>query len=437
MICPIQFKRLKVRLTYLCAFFCWTISGQITIDTLNHSSFITPEVMIGKLSEPNTDFPEVGTQKTFFLSFGKYQLDNSQEWAYRLQYPKTGFSLSVSDYGNEKNVGRSFSFLPYAEFKLFNYNRLNTLFGLGGSYHTVQFDIKENPNNKAISTEFSWAFRGSLLYDLFIFEKSKLRLSINYLHHSNGHVRLPNQGMNSFLLGASYEMGIMNNNELVNLDINNRDFLKSTYNYFSFRVGLGQNVLSETFNDKKEVYSAAFSYGKVINHTFKFGFGLYYRVYENYYDFIKNEEELILDRYPEFLNNPYGYASNIGFFGTGELLLNHIGVDFQMGINIYKPFYQVDWILNQGYNYIDFDENGEPFPAFVYGELDWYYEFKRTVSSRLGLKYYLVGTDKNPKHNFYVGTHINANLGQADFNELSFGYVYSFNFKEKDYSLEK
>jgi hypothetical protein len=385
--------------------------------------------MIGQLSEPNTGFPEVGIQKSFFLNFGVFHNSNKQEWAYRLNHPKTGLSFGFSDYANTENVGKSYSFIPYADFGLFKNNRFRLLFGLGLSYHNVQYDIRTNPFNKGISTDFAWAFRGSMLYELYRFRHSTLKIGLNYLHHSNGHVKLPNQGFNSFLLGVSYEMGYPNNLDFRKKYVETEPPERSTFNYLSIRFGLGQNVLSEIFNDKKEVYTAALTYGKVVNKTYKFGIGAYYRFYEHYYDYIKNEEELVVERYPHFLENPYGYATNFGVFGTGELLLNHIGIEFQLGLNVYKPFYQVDWILNQGYVYIEYDEDNEPFIAVAYGELNWYYELKRSVSSRLGLKYYFIGTDKNPRHNFYVGAHINANLGQADFNELSFGYLYNFNFK--------
>ena len=115
-------------------------------------------------------------------------------------------------------------------------------------------------------------------------------------------------------------------------------------------------------------------------------------------------------------------------FATSELLLNHVGFEFDLGLNIYKPFYKIDWKLNKGYSY----ETSNNETVEVLGELDWYYEIKRTISARMGLKYYLWSTNNAPKHNMYLGAHINANLGQADFTELSLGYVYRFNFKEKN-----
>ncbi len=38
---------------------------------------------------------------------------------------------------------------------------------------------------------------------------------------------------------------------------------------------------------------------------------------------------------------------------------------------------------------------------------------------------------QSPKSNIFIACHINANLGQADFTELSLGYVHRFKFKEK------
>ncbi len=407
-----------------CSSFC-----QDSIVFFPHSNYYTPEILIGSLSEPNTDFPLVGIQKTLYLSLGKYQQSNRQEWAFRLNYPKTGVSFGFSDYGNLEQVGRTYSMIPFSEFNLLKSKRFKIYFGLGIAYHNVQYDIKSNPNNKGITTDFTWAFRSALYYDLLKSKTSLLRLNLNYLHHSNGHVKLPNQGFNSFLLGVSLEKGYNPKESQHNYFTIPLSYERNIYSFYSFRTGIGQNVLSEVFNTKKQVYTAAFSYGKVINNTYKFDLGFYYRFYEHYFDYIKNEEELIVERYPQFINNPFGYATNFGLFGSGELLLNHVGIEFQLGLNIYKPFYQVDWILNQGYVFIAYDVDNEPYIAVKYGELDWYYEVKRTVSSRLGLKYYLLATDKQPIHNFFIAAHINANLGQADFNELSFGYVYKIKSK--------
>ena len=47
------------------------------------------------------------------------------------------------------------------------------------------------------------------------------------------------------------------------------------------------------------------------------------------------------------------------------------------------------------------------------------------------MKAYLLNTDTAPRHNLFLGTFINANLGQADFTELTLGYQYALPLKTK------
>lgn len=421
------------RLTICFLLFSTCLFAQRSEDLNLSSHYISPEFLFGKTMPANTDFPETSPQKGFFLSFGKYQNNNPQQWAYRLNYPRTGLTLGFSDYGNTEKVGYSVTAIPYVEFDIFRKEKkdLHLAVGLGASYFNTSFDSITNLYNRAISTKFTWAFKMFVYYDVFKTDKVDWRLGGGYIHNSNGHTRLPNQGFNSFVISAS-AMIKYNTKRAISIQdsVIKPNFKRTTQNYFSIRAGLGQNVLSEVFNDRKEVYSVAVSYGKIINKTYKFGGGFFYRFYENYYDYIKNDEALIAEEYPHFKEKPFAYASNYGIFGSGELLLNHVGFEFQLGLNISKPFYQIDWKLNQGYQWERELANGETETVVVLGELNSYYELKRTISSRMALRYYLIGTNQNPVHNLYLEAALNANLGQADFTELNLGYVYGFNFKE-------
>ncbi|MCF1421138.1 acyloxyacyl hydrolase [Mangrovimonas futianensis] len=392
-----------------------------------NTSYLTPEIQLGKTLEANDGFPNTQLQKSFFLSWGNYNNHRDQEWVYRLNQPKTGVTLGLIDFGNSEAIGTGLSAMTFIDFSLNKSKKLRLKMGLGASYFNKQYDSIHNPMNRAISTNFTWSFNSFLYYHIHQSENIDYNLGLGYYHHSNGHTKLPNQGLNSLLVSFSGDIRWQHINQTEEPITN--DFKRNSYRYFSSAFGLGWNTLSNKFNSTKNVYNLTLSYGKVINRTFKFGFGAYYRFYEHYYDYIKNEETLILEEYPQFKDNPYGYATNIGLLGKGELLLNHFGLEFQIGLNIYKPFYSIDWKLNQGYTYERPTENG-PITVEVLGELDWYYEVKRTISSKMGINYYFIGTDKTPKHNFFIGAHINANLGQADFTEFSAGYVYSFHFRK-------
>ena len=97
--------------------------------------------------------------------------------------------------------------------------------------------------------------------------------------------------------------------------------------------------------------------------------------------------------------------------------MNHFAFEAEIGINIDKPFYKIDYRLN---NEIYVPETDDYKPS----ELDNYYWFKRFISGKLGLKYYLLNNKNFPKHNFSIGAYICSNLGQADYSEISMGYTY-------------
>ena len=395
-------------------------------DKKNSTSFfIIPELAVGKTMEANTGFPKTDLQKSLFVSIGRYNSSNDQRWAAALGYPKTGLSLGITDFGNTDKLGLAYSVLPFVEFGLFKKrsDRWNVNVGMGAAYLDTQYDPETNPFNLAVTTKVNWTFRSFLYYDFLKRRNINWRLGIGYAHFSNGHTRLPNQGLNSFLINISSEIGKQPSVSQKKNGIPVPKKKRYSENYFSFRAGIGQNVLSRIFNDKKEVYSVALSGGKIINKTYKFGIGAYYRFYEHYYDHIREDGELIGEQVPEYKEHPFRYATNFGFFGSAELFLGHVGILFDLGINIYKPFYKIEWQLSQGFFY-----QGQ---YARLGELNSYYRIKRTITGRMGIRYYLFNTSKSPKNNVFLGATINSNLGQADFSELSLGYAYRFGFKEK------
>ena len=95
--------------------------------------------------------------------------------------------------------------------------------------------------------------------------------------------------------------------------------VKSVSNYFSCRLGYGQNVLSEAFGTKKSVYTLSSDYGKVYNSILKLGVGAYVRFYETYYDYISNNESLVQNgrEFSDLRSNAFTNALNIGISVKG------------------------------------------------------------------------------------------------------------------------
>lgn len=413
-----QKKILSFSVLAISMLFSYISSGQKSDYT-----FAALEYSIGKTSTANVNFPSLSPQQGVLFTFGSTNNDDGHEWKRQLNHPETGVTFSYVSLGNSTQLGNAISVVPYVDFKVFNKwsNRYNFKVGLGASYFPTIYDEIENPNNKAISTHFTWAFRSNLYYELVQSENYKVKLGLGYFHNSNGHTRLPNNGLNTFLFSMYSELNF-NKKEISVVEDNNGSHPKTLQRYFTTRFGLGQRVLSKYNNDSKDVYVFSASTGKIINKTFKYGYGMYYRLYKDYYDYINENGPLVTELYPEYRDNPSWYASNIGVFGSGELLLSHFGIEFELGINLHKPSYKFDWQINEE-KYVD--------GVYQLGELNWYYNIKKTISSRLGAKLYAINTNKAPQHNVFLGAFINSNFGQADFSELTLGYVYSLPIKER------
>ena len=383
--------------------------------------------MGGITSEPNGGFPEHDFQKQFMLSLGWDNRSNSQEWAQRLKGPRTGISVGYANFGNAENLGYALTLMPFIEINAFGKKNLKVVIGFGGSYFNKIFDPINNPNNQAVTTPINWSFRAFMHYHIASSRRLDWRLGVGVFHHSNGHTRLRNQGYNSFLLSLSTDI---KPNSIASTPAPKLNFTPSSYNYVAFRSGIGITVMTRAINEQKGVYTLSAETGKVYNNTYKIGVGAYYRLYQTYYDYIVNNETLVQDgrEFDYFKDNPWYYATNYGVSLKGEILLNHVGIDVQLGFSLHKPAYKVDWRLNQGWKFVPlyFTEDS----ATVLGDLDdQKFKIKSIFSGRFSLKYYVIGTKIAPKNNLFFSISMNSNYGQADFSEIGVGYVYSFNFK--------
>lgn len=408
--------------------FLLSLSVLISRGQENNSNLfsITPEVLIGITGESNTNFPDRGLQKQVVLSFGWHHTKQTKTWASYLKIPKTGLSIGYADIGNKAELGEIFTIQPFLEFNAFTCENINVHLGTGISYLTKKYHPITNAFNKAVSTDFAWSFRLFMYYNLMKSKQVNWRIGTGYAHNSNGHTKLPNQGYNSFLFSLGAE--IKTSRKLFKNSMPIKDPERTISNYMSIRTGYGLNVLSEAFDDKESVYTISGEYGKVYNNILKLGVGAYFRFYEAYYNYISNNESLVQNgrEFSDLKSNGFANALNVGITANGELLLNHFGIDLQFGINLYKPAYKIDWRINKGWGYVPriIPENGGNFRL---GDIEEsYFKIKRTISARLGLKYYVIDTANTPVNNLYIGAFINSNLGQADFTELALGYVKVF-----------
>ncbi len=416
---------MKTNLSIFTLLICFTTLGQDSISWKKSALVLMPEFLLGKTMESNDGFPERTLQKQIVISVGRNQDNNPQSWAQELNKPTTGISLGITDFGNTDDLGYAISLLPFIEFKAFKQERLSVLASMGISYFNKKYNSHTNFSNKAVTTDLTWCVRFFLKYKIYETKNIDWKVEVGVAHHSNGHTRLLNQGYNSVLLGVSADIKNPLNKDIYNTT-ENFHLKKSSYGYVGLRTGYGKNVLALAFNNLKDVYTISGEIGKVYNNTYKIGLSVNYRFYEHYYDYIKGNESLVRDgkEFESYKENPWYNSTNLSVGIQGEILLNHIGINFEAAYNIYKLGYKIEWRINEGW-----DDTPREIPDnWVLGEYNNKYKLKQNISTRLGLKYYAFGTSDYRQHNLFIGAFLNANYGQADFTEIACGYVYNFNF---------
>ncbi|PKQ60839.1 hypothetical protein BZG02_17705 [Labilibaculum filiforme] len=361
--------------------------------------------MFGKTVSNYNDFPSSNAVRSIFLSIGINDTRNIHSSKYYHQ-PTTGISLSYSNFGNDSILGKAYGIMPFIMFRPWgNHQKAWSLkFGIGGSYFTKTFEDSEQ--NLAIGSNLTWSFQAFLYRELFTLNRMKFRLGAGYLHSSNGHTKLPNMGLNSAQVSLSCQLNskpLTSQKRDVYLgtdaDLNRRYFI-------TIRTGLGIHEYGGKSKpiggDKGNVYASALSGGILFKQHLKVRAGFTYRFYEHYYDQIKINED------SDYADSPNWNASNIYFHLGSEFLIGHFGLDIEGGLNLYKPYYK------------------EYYKTYGGSSSELKYKLKKYFSSRMGLNFYFVNTNKLPKNNFFIGANINANFGQADFSELCFGYTHTF-----------
>ena len=389
----------KIRLIFfLFLSFPFFLHAQEKQDEKNF--FYEGEYAAGKII-PNffDNFPKNTMQNTLSLSFGN-RISDTTSWVKHYQFPDIGFSLNYSNFGNNKIFGNQISLARFIAFNVFRKSShlYQLKLGLGISYFDQTYDPINNPENIIVSAQFTWDFRIALQREILSKEKFSLKLGVGLAHQSNSHVKLPNKGMNSLLLGIS---GQFFEHPKIPRPTINKAVSSSKASFIKFRYGLGYHEQSENEGPvqgiNQPVHSASLGYGYTFNHHAKLSAGFTYRFYQHYYN------DLSANRGEKLNGDPTLQASNFILFINNEYLMGHVGLDLELEFNLYKPYF----------NY------HHPSKGVIS-------TLRQILSTRKGLNMYAKNTNALPKSNLFLGIYVNTNMGIADFLEFSVGYNQNF-----------
>jgi len=362
--------------------------------------------MLGENIPIYDSFPESNPRKNFFLNIGILNTDTSKHWVKYYKFPTVGVSLAYSNLGNREIFKDEFSIIPYIILKTSSDQRKSVDFkiGLGASYFNHPYHPVHNPENKIIGSNFTWVFQFFLYKKLLVTDRLNLKVGFGLLHSSNAHTTIPNYGMNSAMVSLAAQFAHKRYNPDFAMRYEDISIDRKKHYFIQARLGYGWHELGGTWSPTGgkdfPINSYAVSGGIIFKRHLKLSAGFTYRFYQSFHEFIlHNTSRTGLG------TNPRSEASNLILFTGLEFLIGHIGMDMEIGYNLHKPFYDEfnsRWEFNKGFRY-------------------WR---NRYIATRLGLKLYLINNERMPRHNVYIGSHINANFGKADFMDLSLGYTF-------------
>lgn len=330
-----------------------------------------------------------------------WQTNGKDHWHQFAGFPIIGAELFYSDFGNPTELGFNLGFVPVVQFthskkRVKRYTKL----GMGAAYFNKPFDAITNENNLYVGSHVANMSIASMTWDLPMKNNNSILLGINAVHCSDGHVALPNAGMNFVMAHFGYRFNSVSSLHPVRSSQYER---ANTYSG-TLKFSLGVHEFGET---TKAVggpvypsYHLSFHQNQPLHQLQLIQVGAVISYYESFYDYIKTQQ---------FYTTKQKLRASTAVITFGhEFFFGKISFSSVLGIYVYNKFYK-DHKKYTG---------------------DWKGLFEKAEginTNRLGLLYYPF---KQPNalnkinKQLAIGIFLKANLGQADCFEFSAAYTF-------------
>lgn len=328
-----------------------------------------------------------------------WQFNGKDKWHQFYRFPKAGFELFFSDFGNPTELGYNVGFVPTLQ--LTNKNpkiKWRAKYGFGISYFNKTYNPITNTKNYYIGTSLTYMVTLSFLREKKVTKNLVFTYGLSAIHCSNGHTALPNVGLNVFTAQA----GIRFIKPQTPFDA---EFIpqKNKLSY-AFKMGIGMHQFGAT---EKAVggpnypsYHASFWVNKPFKNIHTVQAGVTFAYYTSFYDYI-NLQQIYTS------NKKQKACTAIAFIGH-EFIIGKFSLCAQLGIYFYNPFFIQQKKIEETWK-----KTSEKLEAFSTNRLGvLYYPFKKK------------NTLNKLNNQLHFGAFIKANLAQADVFEYSIGYVF-------------
>lgn len=318
-----------MKLNLLCFLF---LSTAIFAQERNTTSAFEVNLFRGNVLPHTPDLYHLqGHPSGVFVAYN-LQTHGKEEWEQQYNYPDYGAFAMYQDFNNPI-LGHNFSVGGHYNFYFLN-RKLKFKLAQGVAYASSPYDKENNNKNKAFGSQILANTNIGLYYKKdYLFNKLGVEAGFLFTHYSNGRIKSPNSGINTYglTLGINY-----------NLDEQKERVVDTTILKTKFKEPIKYNIVLRSGVNESPVinsgqypfYHFGFYADKRLNRKSAIQFGTDLFLTQSFKDYIKFKA----NAYPENNINPNADYKRIGVFIGHELFINRISLEAQVGYYVYDEF---------------------------------------------------------------------------------------------------
>jgi hypothetical protein len=325
------------------------INVGVQAQTLLDNTYIETFVFRGNIYKHTDDVSHLitGHPEGVLISLNRKTL-GEKEWESIYNYPDYGVSFQYQDFKNT-HLGEAYAVALHYNFYFLKRNLVFRI-SQGIGMTTNPYDRETNHKNNAFGSRL-------LSSNLFLLQFKKeniidqlgIQAGIVFTHFSNGRIKSPNSGINTYALNLGLNYNLDTEKPLIELakDSVAKPFRENIKLNFVFRSGVSES--SVVGMGQKPFYHFGVYADKRLGRksAIQLGTDLFLSQY------LKDYIEFSSVAFP---NKPYLDPTTdykrIGVFVGHELFINKLSIEAQLGYYVYKPFkYEIDVYQRVGMKY--------------------------------------------------------------------------------------
>ncbi len=255
-----------------------------------------------------------------------------KEWQKVYDFPDYGGYFLFQDFKSQP-LGLCYAIGGFYNFYFLN-RHLQLKLSQGVALTTNPYNKVDNNKNISFGTRIMDNTNIGLSYDnQNLFKNIGFHTGLLFTHYSNGRVKSPNSGINTYLLNVGVNYNFENEKKIVN----DTTFIQKSYREaikynFVLRTGINESPIIRS--GQRPFYHIGFYAEKRLSRKSGLQLGTELFLTNSFKDYIK----YYAVAYPEKGIDPNTDYKRVGVFVGHELFINKISLEAQLGYYVYQPF---------------------------------------------------------------------------------------------------